>query len=87
MLVLPEVRPLGPHCREARARDGISVREAVCELLPSVAVTTAVWALAIVPAVAMKFALVEALDTVTDAGTVRLALLSLSPMMVLAEVG
>ena len=87
MLAPPDDKLEGLHCREARARDGNRVREAVCERLPNVAVTTTVWALATVPAVAVNLALVEALDTVTDAGTVRLALLSPSMTMVLADAG
>jgi hypothetical protein len=60
------------------------VSEAVCALLPSVAVTTAVWVVVTAPAVAVKLALLAPLDTVTDAGTVRLALLLLKATAVLA---
>ena len=49
---------------------------AVCELLPRVAVTVALWLLAIVAAaVALKVAVVDPAVTVTDAGTVSEALL------------
>lgn len=58
--------------------------EAVCVLLPRVAVITAVWVAVTVPAVAVKLALLAPLDTVTDAGKVRLALLLLKATAVLA---
>ena len=49
---------------------------AVCELVPSVAVTVALWLLAIVAAaVALKVAVVAPAATVTEAGTVSDALL------------
>jgi hypothetical protein len=49
--------------------------EAVLELPFKAAVTTAVWALVTVPAVAVKEAVVAAAATVTLAGTVKLTLL------------
>ena len=55
---------------------------AVCELLPSVAVTVALWLLAIVAAaVALKVAVVAPAATVTEAGTVSepLLLASVTP--------
>ena len=57
--------------------------EAVCALLPSVTVITAIWVVVTVPAAAVKLALLAPLDTVTDAGTVRLALLLLKVTVVL----
>ena len=60
---------------------------AVWELLPSVAVMTAVCTAVTVPAVALKVALVAPAETVTDAGTFRFALLSLSATLVLEGAG
>jgi len=62
----------------------VMLSEAVCVLLPSVAVITAVWVAVTVPAVAVKPALLAPLDTITDAGTERLALLLLKATAVLA---
>jgi len=84
VLALPELSVDGLHCKDANASGGSNVREAVLELLPKVAVTTAVCVLLIVPAVALKVALVAPLATVTDEGTVRLAALSLTVTAVLA---
>jgi len=52
-----------------------------------VAVTTAVCPVARVPAVALKVALVAPAATVTDTGTLRFALLSLSARLVLEGAG
>jgi len=84
VLAPPELKLVGLHAKEARASGGSSVTEAVCELLPKVAVTTAVCVLLIVLAVAVKVVLVAPLATVTDEGTVRLAALSLTVTAVLA---
>ena len=56
---------------------------AVWELLPRVAVTTAVCAVVTVPAVALNEALAAPAETVTDAGILRFALLSLNVTLVL----
>jgi len=85
VLAPPELKLVGLHCKETKASGGSSVREAVCELVPSVAVITAVCVLLIVPAVALKVALVAPLATVTDDGSVRLVLLSLTVTAVLAS--
>ena len=69
---------LGLHCIEARASAGNSDSEAVWELLPSLAVITAVLVLLTVPATALNTALVAPLSTVTDGGIVSAALLVLS---------
>jgi len=84
VLVPPELKLVELHTKEARANGGRSVREAVCELAPSAAVTTAVCVLLIVPAVALKVALVAPLATVADEGTVSTELLSLTAIAVLA---
>ena len=83
MEVPPEFTVAGLHCKEARANGGSRVTEAVCEPLPNAAVTTAVCMLVIVPAVAVKLALVAPLATVAEAGTVRLEVLSLRVTVVL----
>jgi hypothetical protein len=78
VLALPEVRLDGLHCREAKASgvaDGRIVSEAVCVLLPSEAVITAVWVVVTVPAVAVKLAEAAPAATVTEAGTLRAVLL------------
>jgi len=83
----PELRLDGAHPSEATASGGSSEMDAVCELLPNVAVTTAVCTLVIVPAVAPNVALVAPLATVTEAGTDRLELLSLSVTAVVLGAG
>ena len=75
---------VGVHATEVRANAGNRVREAVCELVPTAAVTTAVWLVLTVPAVAVKLAVLAPLAMVTDVGTVRLELLSLMVTAVLA---
>ena len=87
VLAPPDDRLDGLHCREAKASGGNRVREAVWELLPSVAVTTTVCVPVTVPAVALKVALVAAAATLTDAGTVSRELLSPSATAVLAGAG
>ncbi|HTQ56836.1 MAG TPA: hypothetical protein VMI94_20355 [Bryobacteraceae bacterium] len=87
VLMAPELKLVGLQASEVSARGGSSEMDAVCELLPNVAVTTAVCTLPIVPAVALNVLLVAPLATVTEAGTVRLALLSLSVTAVLLGAG
>jgi hypothetical protein len=89
VLALPEVRLDGLHCREDKANgawDGRMVSEAVCALLPRVAVTTAVWVVVTAPAVAAKVAEVAPAATVTEAGTVS-AVLLLESATAVAPVG
>jgi hypothetical protein len=74
-LLAPDVSDVGAQTSEVTVTRGARVMEAVFELPFSAAVTTAVWALVTVPAVAVKEAVVAAAATVTLAGTVRLALL------------
>jgi hypothetical protein len=76
VLVAPNAKLVGLHCRDESARDGASVREAVMEVLPSVAVTTAVCVLVTVPAVALKVALVAPAAILTEAGIESRELLS-----------
>ena len=87
VLLPPKTRLDGLHSREATASAGDKVREAVCELLPSVAVTTAVWAPGTAPAVALKVAVVAAAATLTEPGTVSSALLEPRATAVLAGAG
>ena len=83
VLAPPEFRLDGLHCRAARDSGGNRVREAVWELPLSVALTTAVWVVLTAAAVALNVAVADPAATVTDAGTVRLELLSPSPMAAL----
>ena len=69
-------RLVGLHASEETTTDGDRVMVALAELPLYVAVTVALWSLAIVPAVAVKVADREPAATVTDAGTVNAALLS-----------
>ena len=87
VLAPPDDRLDGLHCSDETASAGDKVREAVCELLPSVAVTTAVWVPGTAPAVALKVALVAAAATLTEAGTVSSGLLEPSATAVLAGAG
>ncbi len=76
--MLPEVRLDGLHCRDDKtsgAAEGRMVSEAVCALLPRVAVMAAGWAVVTVPAVAAKLAEVAPAATVTEVGTVSAVLL------------
>ena len=84
VLIAPELKLVGLQASDVRARGGSSEMDAVCELLPNVAVTTAVCTLPIVPAVALKVLLVVPLATVTEVGTDRLALLSLKATVAFA---
>ncbi|HTQ56834.1 MAG TPA: hypothetical protein VMI94_20345 [Bryobacteraceae bacterium] len=77
MLFAPELRLDGLHSTDDSAKGGSNVMEAVCELLPKVAVTMAVCVLPTVPAVTVNVDVVVPPATVTDCGTVRLVLLSL----------
>ena len=83
-VTVQEVVPLdatefGEHDRpETAGAGGVTVTEPVA--LPfKVAVTVTVWLLTTVPAVAVKFAAIAPAATVTDAGTVRAALLEERP--------
>ncbi len=73
--VPPELRLAGVHETRLTVAGAISSTENVCVLPLYVAVTTAVWLLEIVPAVAVKLAVLEPLRTVTDPGTVSAAAL------------
>jgi hypothetical protein len=69
-------RLVGLQATPDTSAGAIRLMVAVCEPLPRVAVTVAVWLLAIVPAaVALKVAVVAPAATVTDAGTVSEVLL------------
>ena len=87
ILAPPELRLDGLHCREAKARGANRVREAVWELPLSVAVTTAVWVVLTAPAVALNLPEGDQAAIVTDAGTVRLELLSRRATVVLDGAG
>jgi len=85
-VLLPlELRLVGVQAREVTARGGNNVREAVCMLVPSAAVTTAVCVLLTAPAVAVKLAVFDPLTTVTDVGTATSELLSLIVTAVFAD--
>jgi len=74
---------LGLHCRDVKASGGNSDKDTVSEPVPKVAVTPAVSVVVTVPRVGMKVALLAPAATVTEAGTVRRELLSLSVTTVL----
>lgn len=75
--VPPDVTVDGEHCsRETVAAGGVMVSDAVAETPLNEAVIVTGWLLVTDPAVAVKLALVEPAATVTEAGTVRAALLS-----------
>jgi hypothetical protein len=67
----PDPKLAGLHVRPLSTTEAASVIVAVCVLPFSVAVTVAVWLLAIVPAVAVKVAMVLPDPTTTEAGTVN----------------
>jgi hypothetical protein len=69
-------RLVGLHASEETTTDADRLMVALAEVPLYVAVTVALWSLAIVPAVALKVADREPAATVTDAGTVNAALLS-----------
>ena len=71
------------HCRLEIAIGGIKASVTVWILLPRTAVITADCPVATAAAVAVKMALAEPAETVTEGGTARLALLSLSVTVVL----
>ncbi len=73
--VPPEFRLVGVQETRLTVIGGTSRIDAVRELLLYDAVTTAVWLVVIVPAVAVKFADVAPEATVTEAGTVNAAAL------------
>ena len=87
VLAPPKLRLVGLHCKETKASGGNSVREAVCELPFRLAVITAVCEVLMVPAVAVKVAVLAPLATVTEAGTVTFELLSLNVTLVLVGAG
>ena len=73
----PEATLFGTHCNVVTlTAAGVTVTEAVVELPLSEAVTVTAWLALTLPAVAVKVAVVEPAATVTDAGTVRAALLT-----------
>jgi hypothetical protein len=76
VLELPAEIELGEHASEDTVVAALRDREAVCDEVPSVAVTVAVWLEVMVPAVAVKVALLTPAATVTEAGVVSEALLS-----------
>ena len=76
VLDAPVPSVLGAHVTEDSVTAAARLIVAVCDTLPSVAVTTADWSLVIVPAVTVKVPVVAAAATVTEAGVVSSALLS-----------
>ncbi|MGD0669124.1 MAG: hypothetical protein ABSB23_16320 [Bryobacteraceae bacterium] len=76
--VPPELRLAGVHDTKLIVDGATSSMETVCVLPLYVAVTTAVWLVAMVPAVAVKLAVLKPLATVTDPGTVSVAALLVS---------
>ena len=70
-LVAPALRLVGLHVSPLSSTGATSVIVAVCVLPFSVAVMVAVWLLAIVPAVAVKVAVVLPDPTAAEAGTVN----------------
>ena len=82
VLLLPEDRLEGLHCTEARVSGGNKVSEVVRELLPSVAVMTAVCVVVKVPVVAVKPTAVCPAVTTAEAGTV--SAVSLDDKMIVA---
>jgi len=76
--VPPELRLVGLHDTRITVVGTTNRIDAVCELPLYVAVTTTVWLLEAVPAVAVKLAVVEPLETVTDPGTLSVAALLVS---------
>jgi hypothetical protein len=73
--VVPEVRLLGVHWTRVTIAGDNNAIEVLCETPPWVAVMTAIWSVAMDPAVAVKLALVAAAGTDTAAGTVNTGLL------------
>lgn len=85
VLMPPDRTVEGLQEREEMARGGNRVSEAVWELVPRVAVTTAVCVLVMPAAVAVKVADKLPTGTITEEGTERRELLSLNPIEVLTE--
>jgi hypothetical protein len=81
-LVAPEVNVVGLQVTEASAAGADKLNETAWEALPRVAVRTAVASELIVPAVALKLALLDPAKTLTVDGTVRFGLLLESPITV-----
>ena len=75
------------HCNDARPITGNSVNEAVCELLPRVAVMTTVCVLLMDPAVTVNVVLAAPAGTVTDVDSASIGLLSVSVTVVLPGAG
>ena len=86
MVAAPELTLVGLQVRAETSVGATRFKVALCEELPRVAVTVAVWLVVIVPTVALKVADVLLAGTVTDAETGRAALLLESPT-VLPPVG
>ena len=82
-LEVPAASVDGLHCREARANGSNRFSEVVWELEPSAAVTIAVCPAVTAAAAALKVAMEAPAGTVTDIGTARFELLSLSATAVL----
>ena len=76
---LRDTVPFDPAVPEDKAKESVSPNDgtrpivAICETLPRVAVTVALWLPVREPAVATKVAEVEPVETVTKAGTVSRA--------------
>jgi hypothetical protein len=79
----PEFTLVGLQARPETKVEATRLKVAVWEALLSVAVMLALCVVLTAPAVAVKLALLAPLDTVTEVGTLRLALLSLSATLML----
>src|SRR5215469_2855110 len=75
VLLALDARVVGAHCTEERLTGACKLTVAVWDALLRVAVTVAVPLELMVPAAAVKVAVVALAATVTDAGTVNAALL------------
>ena len=87
MVAAPEFTLVGLHAKAETSVGATKLKVAVWEEPFRVAVTVALWDVVTAPAVAVKVALLAPLDTVTEAGTLRLALLSLSATLMLDAAG
>jgi hypothetical protein len=87
VVAAPELTLVGLQARPETRVGATRIKVAVWEALLSVAVTVALWVVVTVPAVAVKLALLAPFDTVTEVGTLRLALLSLSATLMLDGAG
>ena len=74
VLAADEANDVGEQASEDTVIGASREMVAVCEELPAVAVTTALWLLGMAPAVAVNVALVPPAAILTDAGTVSKAL-------------